>query len=119
LLYVIERSQLGATSGGNIKTPLKKVVNITPALVIELEAMGYHSLEDLQKIGWEKLCISYSKIHTARLTLEFFMLLYAIVENIPLRKVTKEKTKKVQKLYKKIKAGNDPGFAKKSKKKLN
>jgi len=72
----------------------------------------------LQIIGWEKLCQKYSKIHPRTLTQEFFVLLYAIVHNIPLRKVTKEKIKKAQKLYKKTKAGDDPGFAKKSRKKL-
>lgn len=90
---------------------------MTPGLVIELEAMGYHSLEDLQKVGWEKLCISYSKTHPTRLTSEFFVLLYAIVHNLPLTKMTKEKTRIVEKFYKKTKAGNEAGFAKKSKKK--
>ncbi len=93
------------------------MVNITPSLVIELEAMGYHSLEDLQKVGWEKLCITYSKNHAAALTPDFFTLLYAIVHNTPLRKVTKDKIKKAEKLCKKTKAGFDPGFAKKSKRK--
>jgi hypothetical protein len=110
-------SQLVTIFGGQIKTPLKKVVNTTPGIVMELAAMGYHTLEDLQQIGWEKLCISYSKIHTGRLNPEFFTLLYAIVNNIELRKVTKDKLKLAVKLVKKIKAGFDPGFAKKSKSK--
>jgi hypothetical protein len=93
------------------------VVNITPALVIELEAMGFHSLEDLQALGWEKLCLKYSKVHPTKLTPEFFTLLLAVVHNIPLRKVTKEKIKKAEKLCKKAKAGDNPGFAKKSRKK--
>lgn len=104
------------SSGEFIKTPLKKVVNVTPAIVIELEAMGHHTLEDLQKLGWEKLCLSYSKIHTARFTPEFFILLFALVENIPLKKVTKEQVRKIQKVYKKAKASSEAGFAKKSKK---
>jgi hypothetical protein len=104
--------------GGNIKTPLKKVVNMTPALVIELEAMGYRSLEDLQQIGWEKLCISYSKTHAARLTPEFFTLLNAIIKNTLLKKVTKDQAKKSEKLYKKIKASSEAGFAKKPKKRI-
>ncbi len=102
--------------GGFIKTPLKKVANITPALVIEFEAMGYHTLEDLQKIGWEKLCRAFAKTHTSRFNPEFFSLLYAIVNDIPLRKVTKEKIKSAEKLCKKIKAGDQAGFAKKSRK---
>lgn len=92
-------------------------MNITPSLVIELEAMGFSSLEDLEKIGWEKLCTTYVKNHSAALNPNFFTLLYAIVHNTPLRKVTKESIKKSEKLYKKIKTGFDPGFAKKSRKK--
>lgn len=111
--------QWSARFGGNIKTPLKKVANVTPALVIELEAMGYHSLEDLQAVGWEKLCRLYSKTHANKLNTEFFSLLYAVTNNIPLRKVTKENIKKAEKLVKKIKAGSEAGFAKKTRKKTS
>jgi hypothetical protein len=89
---------------------------MTPALVIEFEAMGYHTLEDLQQIGWEKLCLAFSKIHPTRFNPQFFNLLYAITHNIPVAKVTKKKKRIIEKLYKKIKAGDEAGFAKKSKK---
>lgn len=88
---------------------------MTPALVIEFEAMGYHSLEDLQQVGWEKLCISFSKTHPTRFDPQFFVLLYAITNNIPVAKVTKDKARVIEKLYKKIKASNEAGFAKKNK----
>lgn len=94
------------------------MANLNPALVIELEAMGYHSLEELQQVGWEKLCITYSKIHANRLSPEFFSLLFGVINDIPLKKVTKVNQKKAEKLFKKIKAGSDPGFAKKSRKKI-
>lgn len=110
--------QWSARFGGNIKTPLKKVANMTPALVIELEALGYHSLEDLQAVGWEKLCRLYSKTHSSKFTPEFFTLLFAIVNNLPMRKVTKENVKKATRLHKKIKASSEAGFAKKSRKKM-
>lgn len=93
------------------------MANITPALIIELEAMGYHTLEDLQKVGWEKMCLAFAKTHASRFSSEFFSLLYGIVHNIPMRKVTKESIKKAEKLYKKIKAGEEAGFAKKKRKK--
>jgi hypothetical protein len=121
LLFLVvgkKRGAKGPQGEGPIKkkTALRDVVNFYPMIVNELSSMGYQSLEDLQKLGWESLCRKYAKTFPERLNANMFLLLAASMQSLPKRRASEEMKIKAHKLVEKIKADQTPFRSRKPKK---
>lgn len=69
-------------------TSLSQLVNFGPVTLPELESLGFKTLSDLRKKGWEEVCRKWAEYFPERLNVNAFIGVIATLEGIPWTKIS-------------------------------
>ncbi len=81
-----------------MSTPLHLVKNIGPVTLAEFEAMGIQTIEQIQKIGFERFCRKYVSFFPERLNANAFLGIICSIEGTVWTKATENQRAKAHSL---------------------
>ncbi len=79
-------------------TPLSRLVNFGPVTLPELESLGFKTLSDLRKSGWEEVCRKWTEYYPERLNVNAFIGIVATLEGISWTKISSSQRSKARRL---------------------
>ena len=98
-------------------TPLSELINFGPVTLPEIVALGFQTLGDLRKIGWEEVCRRWAARFPERLNVNAFMGIIATLEGIVWTKISESQKTRARRLVNELRSENNLPAVKTFKKK--
>jgi hypothetical protein len=87
-------------------TPLSKLINFGPVTLPELESVGFKTLGDLRRVGWENVCRKWVEFYPERLNVNAFIGIIAVLDGIVWTKISASQRAQARSLVNKLKMGS-------------
>ena len=87
------------------RVPIAKARNLGPTSAAEMDAMGIHFLDQIEKMGWEEFCTRYVELFPHRLNLNAFTAIIGALENQDWRRLDPDLKAQAKALIRNIKKG--------------
>lgn len=98
------KKRLLAPAEGQLdSTLISQLINFGPVTAPELESLGFRTLGDLRRSGWEEVCIKWVESYPERNNVNAFIGVIATLEGIVWTQVTSSHRAMARALVKKIK----------------